>query len=111
MLDAFFPGVKRVFVLSFDNTDNGNKNVERDNHKKYFLPRVNITNYNVLIDARKYYYQPIGDQTKKYDKIRNIAARQRDDYTTLDTNSQVCTILENTKETVLEFYKRTVKVL
>ena len=29
----------------------------------------------------------------------------------LDTNFQVCTILEKTKETVLEFYKGTAKVL
>ena len=29
----------------------------------------------------------------------------------LNTNSQVCTILEKSKETVLEFYKGTAKVL
>ena len=42
-------------ALSFDNTENGNKNVERDSHRKYFLPRIDITNYNVLIDGRKFY--------------------------------------------------------
>ena len=29
----------------------------------------------------------------------------------LDTNSQVCTVLEKSKETILEFYKGTAKVL
>ena len=32
-------------------------------------------------------------------------------YGMLKTNSQVCTLLEKSKETVLEFYKGTVKVL
>ena len=43
-LDASFKGVDRLFVLAFDNTENGNKKVERDSHRKYFLPRVDITN-------------------------------------------------------------------
>ena len=71
-----------AFVLAFDNIENGNKKVERDSHRKYFLPRVDITNCNVLIDGRSFYDQPINDQIKKYDKIRKIAAVQGDDYTT-----------------------------
>ena len=60
-LDASFQGVRRLFVLVFDNTENGAKKVERNSHTKYFLPRVNITNYNVLIDGRNFYHQPIND--------------------------------------------------
>ena len=51
-----------MFVLAFDNTDNGAKKVERNSHTKYFLPRVNISNYNVLIDGRNFYDQPINDE-------------------------------------------------
>ena len=80
-LDASFQGVKRLFVLTFDDTNGANK-VERNNQRKYFLPRVNITNYNVLIDGRNFYDQPIKDQIKKYDEIREIATGQGDDYTT-----------------------------
>ena len=43
--------------------------IERDSHRKYFLQRVDITNYNVLIDGRKYYDQPNNYQIKKYDEI------------------------------------------
>ena len=32
-------------------------------------------------------------------------------YGMLDTNSQVCKILEKTRETILQFYKETAKVL
>ena len=53
-LDVSFWGVKRLFVLAFNNTNNDNKKVERNSHGKYFLPRVNITIYNVLIDGRNF---------------------------------------------------------
>ena len=160
-LDASFQGVRRLFVLAFNNTtvnvpnnpiNNTNNRVLRNSHTKYFLPRVNITNYNVLIDGRNFYDQPINDLVKQYDEIRKTATGQGDDYTTgclldyqyfkdhynliavdlskqkeldadsraiqqiefygmLKTNSQVCTVLEKSKETMLEFYKGTAKVL
>ena len=151
-LDASFQGVSKLHVFAYDNTNNGNSKAERDSHRKYFLPRVNITNYNVLIDGRNFYDQPISDQSKKYDETRKIAKGKRDGYTTgclldcqylkdhyqlvaidiskqkeldadpraikqiefygmLNSNSLVCTVLEKSKETVLEFHKGTGKVL
>ena len=71
-----------MFVLAFDNTNNGDNKAERDSHRKYFLPRVDITIYNVLIDGRNLYDQPINDQIKKYDEIRKSATGKGDDYTT-----------------------------
>ena len=56
--------------------------VERNSHRRYFLSRVDITNYNVLIDSRNFYDQPISNEIKNYDEIRKIARRKRDDYTT-----------------------------
>ena len=41
-----------------------------------------ITNYNLLIDGKKFYDQPINDQIQKYDEIRKIATGQGDNYTT-----------------------------
>ena len=90
-LDDSFQGVRRLFALVFNKTqatipDNPIKNttnrVERNNHRKYFLPRVNITNYNVLLDGRNFYDQPINDMIKQYDGIRKIATGQGDDYIT-----------------------------
>ena len=51
-IDTYFQGVNRLFVHAFDNTNNGANKVERDNHRKYFLPRVDTTKYNVLINGR-----------------------------------------------------------
>ena len=137
-----------MFVLAFNDTavtddnnpiNNTANTVERNSHTKYFLPRVNITNYNVLIDGRNLYDQPIKNMIKQFDEIRKIATGQGDDYTIdyttviaidlskqdadsreiqqikfygmLKTKPQVCTVLEKSKETMLEFHKGTAKVL
>ena len=90
-LYASFRGTNGLFVLAFNNTtENDNElpasntpnRVQRDSHRKYFLPRVDITNYNVLIDGINFYDQPINDHIKKYDEIRKIATGKGDDYTT-----------------------------
>ena len=81
-LHSSFQGVNRLFVLAFDNTNNGANRVPRDSHRKYFLPRVSITKYNVLIDGRNFYDQPISYRIRKYDEIRKIATGKGNDYTT-----------------------------
>ena len=57
-----------------------------------FFHRVNITNYNVLIDDRNFYDQPINDQIKNYGEIRKIATGQIDGYTT-----SICYIINTSK--------------
>ena len=71
-----------MFVLAFDNTNNGANRGQRNSQKNYFLPRVNITKCNVSIDGRNFYDQPIDDQIKKYNEIRKIAVGRGDNYTT-----------------------------
>ena len=47
-----------------------------------FLPRGEIKNYNVLIDGRNVYDQPINELIKQYDEVRKVSTGQGDDYTT-----------------------------
>ena len=81
LLDSSWQGVKRLFVLAYNNKEGDNK-VSADSYKKYFLPGVKIENYNIEIDGRNFYDQPINDSIKQYDEIRKISTRQGDDYTT-----------------------------
>ena len=81
LLDSCCQGVKRLFVLAYDNTA-GNNQVSVDSYKKYFLPRVKIYNYNIDVDGRNFYDQPINDSIKQYDEVRKIFTGQGDDYTT-----------------------------
>ena len=71
-LDASFQGVKRLFVLSFDNTDNGYKKVKRDHHRKYFLRRISITNYNVLIDGQTFMINQLMIKSKNMMKLEKL---------------------------------------
>ena len=70
-----------MFVLTYDNTA-GDNQVSDNSFKKYFLPSVKIENYNIEIDGRNFYDQPINDSIKQYDEIRKISTGQGDDYTT-----------------------------
>ena len=78
LLDSSYQGVKRLFVLAYDNT-NG---ITPNSHKRYFLPRIEIKNYNIEIDGRNFYDQPINDLIKQYDEVREISTGQGDDYPT-----------------------------
>ena len=53
LLDSSWQGVKRLFVLAYDNTA-GDNQVSLDSYKKYFLPRIKIDKYNIEIDGRNF---------------------------------------------------------
>ena len=76
LIDQSFQGVHRLFVLSFKD-ENGRKS-----HKQYYLLTVEIRDYNVMIDGRNFFDQPITNYLKTYDSNRKIATDQGDDYTT-----------------------------
>ena len=80
-LDASYQEVKRLLVLVYDNTE-GNNQVSVDSFKKYFLPRVKLEDYNIEIDQKNFYDQPVNDSIKQYDEIRKVSTGQGDDYTT-----------------------------
>ena len=150
LLDASYQGVKRLFVLGYGNA--GDDLVTADSHRKYFLPRIKIENYNIKIDGKNFYDQPINDSIKQFDAIRKVSTGQGDDYTTgwlldfayfekkyrlisadlskqkaLDAyprviqqiiftskaskNTAIYYVLEQSKETILEFSKGTTNVL
>ena len=81
LLDSSYEGVKRLFVLAYRDQGIANR-VTADSHWRYFLPRVEIKNYNIEIDGRNFYDEPINDSVKQYDEIRKISAGQGDDYAT-----------------------------
>ena len=71
LVEPSFQGVNRLFVLAFENND------DRTSSDEYYLPIVEIKDYNIMIIGENFFDQPI-----KYDNIRKIATGQGDDYTT-----------------------------
>ena len=75
LINPSFQRVNRLFVLLFEN-ENG-----RTSHSTYYLPKVEIKDYNVMIDGRKVFDQAIDSMTKMYENIKKIAMGQGNNYT------------------------------
>ena len=52
----------------------------RIDHSRYFLPAAKVENYNVMMDGKNLFNQPIKNGIKTYDIIQKIAVVERDDY-------------------------------
>ena len=50
LADPSFQGVNRLFLLSFENED------DRISHSTFYLPKVEIKDYNVMIDGEKFFW-------------------------------------------------------
>ena len=74
LVEPSFRGVNRLFVLVFENDDN------RTTHNTYYLPNVEIKDYNIMINGENFFDQPIKNNKVSYDNIRKIATGQGDDY-------------------------------
>ena len=72
LLNASFQGFKRLFVLAYFIAGGGNGEAGIKSNKKYFLPKEEIKNCNVLIGGRNFYEQPINDIIKQYDEVRKV---------------------------------------
>ena len=62
-LDPSFQGVNRLFVMAY-NRANGQPT--RNGQQKYYLPRIDLEKYNVIIDGRNFYDNPIESNIEKY---------------------------------------------
>ena len=75
LINPSFQGENRLFVLSFENED------DRTSQSTYYLPEVERKDYNVMIDGKNFFDQPINSITKTYENVRKITTGQGDDYT------------------------------
>ena len=80
MLDSSFEGVNRLFVLGYVNA--GVNSIDFKSSRRCALPRVNLSNFNILIDGRNSYDQPISDTIKKYGELMKLCTGKGEDYRT-----------------------------
>ena len=69
-----FTKVNRLFALSFENQD------DRISFSEYYVPNVQIKDFNVLIDGKSFFDIPIKNDEGKYKQI--IEMGRNNDYTT-----------------------------
>ena len=63
LIEPGFQGVSRPFVLSFEN------DAQRTSNKRFCIPNTNIKDYNVMIDGKKVFDQPIKNDKITYENI------------------------------------------
>ena len=76
LIEPSFQGVNRLFVLAFEN------DAQRISNKRDYIPNVEIKDYNVAIDGKNFFNQPVKNDKVTYENIRKISIGQGDDYTT-----------------------------
>ena len=77
-LDPSFQGVNRLFVMAY-NRANGQPT--RNGQRKYYLPRIDLEKYNVIIDGRNFYDNPTESDIEKYRELKQVMIGKGEDYT------------------------------
>ena len=73
LIDPTFNKVNRLFFLSFENEE------DRRSFSKYYIPKVEIKDFNVLIDGKSFFDVPVKSKEEAYEKIMSIS--KNNDYT------------------------------
>ena len=76
LIEPRFQGINRLFVLAYKD------DAQRTSNKGYYIPNVEIKDYNIMVDGKKVFGQPVKHDKVTYENIRKIAKGQGDDYTT-----------------------------
>ena len=70
LIDPTFTNVNRLFVLSFKRNVNGN---HRDSFSSYYIPNVQIRDFNILIDGKSFFDLPVKNDEEAYEKIIDMS--------------------------------------
>ena len=63
LIDATFTNVNRLFELTVQNED------DRTFFAKYYVPKVEIKDFNVLIDGKPFFEIPVKNKEEAYEPI------------------------------------------
>ena len=74
LIDPTITNVNRLFVLAYQNVD------DRQSYDEFYLPKVMIKDYNVIIDKLAFFDLPMKTEEEAYEKIIDIS--RNNEYTT-----------------------------
>ena len=63
LIDPAFNKAHRLFVLAFENEE------DRSSFSKYYVPKVEIKDYNVLIEQKPFFETPIKNKEEPCDAM------------------------------------------
>ena len=74
LVNPTFTNVNRLFVLAYQNAD------DRQSFSQFYLPKVMVKDYNVIIDKLAFFDLPVKTEEEAYEKIIDIS--RNNEYTT-----------------------------
>ena len=74
LIDPTFTNVNRLFVLAYQTAD------DRQSFSQFYLPKVMVKDFNVIIDKLAFFDLPIKTEEEAYEKIIDIS--RNNEYTT-----------------------------
>ena len=77
LIDPKFTNVNRLFVLLFTRNNAGDN---RDSFSHYYVPNVEIKDFNVLTNENSFFDLPVKNEQETYEKIIDMS--NNNDYTT-----------------------------
>ena len=77
LIDPTFTNVNRLFVLSFPRNNNTDS---RYSFSTYYVPKVKVNDFNVLIDRKSFFDLSVKNDEEAYEKIIDLS--NNSDYTT-----------------------------
>ena len=77
--DPSFQGVNKLFVMAY-NRANGQPT--RNGQRKYYLPRIDLEKYYVIIDGRNFYDNPFESDIEQYTELKKVMTGKGEDNTT-----------------------------
>ena len=77
LINPTFTNVNRLFVLSFPTNNNADS---RYSFSTYYVPKVKVNDFNVLIDGKSFFDLSVKNDEEAYEKIIDMS--NNSDYTT-----------------------------
>ena len=77
LIDPTFPNVNRLFVLSFSRNNNMDN---KYSFSDYYVPNVEVKDFNVLIDGKAFFDLPVKNEEETYENTMDMS--NNNDYKT-----------------------------
>ena len=81
-LDTSFQGVNRLLAAAYDNASAQRNANHEHSRTRYYFPRIEIKDYNVLIDGRNFYDQNVNSSITRYNELLKMTTGRSEDYST-----------------------------
>ena len=81
-LDVSFQGENKLFAAAYETDDTERNDNTEESRRRYYLPRVEIKDYNILIDGRTFYDQNVNSSIVRYNELLKMTTGRSEDYST-----------------------------